>query len=320
MFGPLGQIIVLIGLTSGLRALGRWLGPQRSGLLMGLPSTTALVLLGCGLERGLDEATLAAEACLVGLVAAAMLPVVFVRAAAAGWPLPRAVGAAVLGYFLVASSLWWLPGLGPAGCVAGALVGVIVACRVASRSGPDRSENAARRPKARARLRLVVTRGAVPALYVVVIRALRWLAGTSWSGRFITFPGGSLALLIATHVEEGPVTASRLAAAMPSGSFATLAFLAAFRFTGPQLGLAWGTLAGYLAALSALILVGSLVRTSRRGDESAAPSTAWIAVHMTLGGRSGSFRADPAVWRWFTPVRRPAVARQFAPRLECLVG
>ena len=41
MIGPLVQITVMVGLTHGFRALERLVGPRRSGLLMGLPSTTS---------------------------------------------------------------------------------------------------------------------------------------------------------------------------------------------------------------------------------------------------------------------------------------
>ena len=321
MIGPLGQIVMLIALTSALRALGRLVGPGRSGLLMGLPSTTAVVLVGCGIERGLGEATLAAEACLAGLVAAAMFPVVFARGIEAGWKLHRVVVVAVLSYLVIASGLWWLPALGPLGCVTGAVVGVLLACRVARRSDTQGSAEAPAVLRApRGRFRLVGTRGVVPVVYVAVIRALRWFAGPGWSGRFITFPGGSLALLIATHVEEGPTTAIRLAAAMPGGSFATLAFLAAFRCTGPQFGLGWGTLAGYVAAIVALLSTGWLVRESEQAGERANVTTAWIAVRMNRAGRPGWLRIDPAMWDWFTPARRPTTPRRFAPGLECLAG
>jgi hypothetical protein len=324
MFGPLGQIVMLIGLTSGLRALGRLVGPRRSGLLMGLPSTTALVLLGCGLERGLDEATVAAEACLGGLVAAATLPLAFGHAVEAGWRLPRAVGAAVLGYLLVALGLWWLPGLGAARCVAAATLGVVVVCRLARRHRRDNEVESEPPPPAGtagARIRLIATRGGVPTIYVVVIRTLRWLAGPSWSGRFITFPGGSLALLIATHVEAGPATSRRLAAAMPTGSLATLAFLAVFRFAGPVIGLGWGTVVAYMAALTALVTIDSVIGPCRPAAGDAVRRSAhWIAVRMPRSGRVGFLRADAAAWGWFVRQRRPASVRQFAPRLECLAG
>ena len=43
MFGPLLQIVMQVGLTHGVRALGGRVGPRTGGLLMGVPSTTALV-------------------------------------------------------------------------------------------------------------------------------------------------------------------------------------------------------------------------------------------------------------------------------------
>jgi hypothetical protein len=220
----------------------------------------------------------------------------------------------------VALGLWWLPGLGPAGCVVAATVGVVVVCRLAGRArSDDAPEPLAPRRTARAGVRRLATRGGVPALYVALIRTVRWLAGPGWSGRFITFPGGSLALLIATHVEAGPATSRRLAAAMPSGSFATLAFLAVFRFAGPPLGLGWGTVVAYTAALVVLVFVEVLVRPCLPAAGDAVSRTAlWFAVRVALSGRVGSLRADPAASGWFTPARRPRSARRFAPGLECL--
>ncbi len=93
MIAPLMQMAVLVAMTHGFRVAGRWVGPRRGGLLTGLPSTTALVLVGCGLERGVDEAVVAAEACLVGLVAAAALfPLAYAEGGGGGLAVPRGGG------------------------------------------------------------------------------------------------------------------------------------------------------------------------------------------------------------------------------------
>ncbi|MFO0907261.1 MAG: hypothetical protein U0794_02685 [Isosphaeraceae bacterium] len=179
------------------------------------------------------------------------------------------------------------------------------------------------------RLRCLATRAAVPAIYVVVIRSLRWLAGPGWSGRFVTFPGGSLALLIATHVEAGPASARRLAAAMPSGSFGTLAFLTVFRHSGARLGLAGATLAGYAAALLTLLTIETTldgVRALRRRHPQLLV-VEWTALGqrfqdgLAAGRRLPWWRLDPALWAWPIPVGDRRIAtRRFAPGLECLAG
>ena len=133
MFGLLLQMAIAVVTTHGVRALGRKVGPRRGGLLMGLPSTTALVLVGFGLREGAGEAATASEACLASLLAAAAVPLAYAKAAAAGWRWPAASGAAMAGYTATAAALWWLPSTGATGCVAAALLGLAFACQLARR-------------------------------------------------------------------------------------------------------------------------------------------------------------------------------------------
>ena len=83
--------------------------------MLGLPSTTAIVLCGTGLERGLDESLRMAEAGMLGLVAAVTLPVVYALAAAKRRQLPVATCAAVAGYLAIATAMSLLPSVGPLG-------------------------------------------------------------------------------------------------------------------------------------------------------------------------------------------------------------
>lgn len=224
---------------------------------MGLPSTTAVVLVGCGLERGLDEAAVAAEACLVGLIAAATLPLAYTRAAAAGWRWPAATAAAVASYVAVAAGLWWLPKPGAGGCVAMAAAGLVVTCQLARKTRPvEPTVSVRRRPISLAGQ--LACRTAIPAGYFLMIRVLRSLAGAGFAGRFITFPGGSLAVLVTTHLESGPGHACRMASAMPTGGLGMLAFLTVFRFGCTGLGLGWGTASGFAAALATLAAIGAI--------------------------------------------------------------
>jgi hypothetical protein len=296
---------------------------------MGLPSATAVVLVGCGLERGLDEATRAAEACLIGLVASAAVPLVYAGAVRAGWRSPAAAAAAVGGYAAVAAALLWLPKPGAEGCVAVAAVGLAVACRLAAtlrlNDPPGRSHG---RPLPRPLL--FASRSAIPAGSFLVVRLLRALAGAGFAGRFITFPGGSLAVLVATHLEAGPETACRTAAAMPAGGLAMLAFLTCFRFGCPLLGLGPGTAAGFASALGALGLVGWLTgREAREVPQPVAPprTPTPSLVGRTAHGRPGSLRRDlaarylgrPSIFGRRTRTRDRR-RRRFSPRLETLAG
>ena len=75
---------VLFAWTRALREVGRRAGPHRIGLLLGLPSTTALALVACGHERGAGPAVVMADAGMLGLAAAVALPASYARAAEGG--------------------------------------------------------------------------------------------------------------------------------------------------------------------------------------------------------------------------------------------
>src|SRR5580704_6268422 len=112
MCGLLLKCAYLIVMIHGFRVLGRLAGPRLSGLALGLPSTTAIVLIVCGCERGSDSAILMAESSLLGLVAAVALPLAYAQAVRLGWQLPAALAAAVTGYLTVASGFGCLPAVG----------------------------------------------------------------------------------------------------------------------------------------------------------------------------------------------------------------
>jgi len=331
MIGYVVQTAVLVFFTHGFRAVAKRLGPRRGGLLTGLPTTTALMLVGCGLEYGVGAATAASEACLAGLVAAVSLPLAYARAVNGGRRVAEAAGAAVLGYLAVALGLWWLPGAGTSACVIVAGGGVLVVCRAAGRlpgQTPDRPDKL--RPISR-RWTLAY-RTAVPVVYCLAIRGLRVLAGTG-AGRFITFPGSSLAVLIATHLESGPDPAVRMASAMPVGGLGMLAFLAVFRFGSPALGLAWGTAAGYAAALAVLAAVNARQARSETPTTpagGAGPHSGSATGRSPVRRRSITRGARPAPGlrpdsHWGVGrgrLHRPARARRrrFAPKVEFLAG
>ncbi len=322
MTGPILQIAVLVGMTHVFRALANALGPRHSGLLMGLPTTTALVLVSCGAERGVDEAAIASEACLTGLVAASTLPLAYARAIGAGWNVPRSALAGVLGYLVVALGLWWVPSLGASGCVTVAALGLAGLCRLARRlrlkNKPD--STIAGRPVAR--VALMLGRTAIPVFYVLLIRTLRQLAGPVGAGRFVTFPGGSLAVLITTHLESGPGTAARMASAMPLGGLGMLAFLTVFRFACPAFGLGWGTAAGYASSIAVIFLIQRLTL-----HESAAASDRRLVSPLADRWRllihwaaRVSVRIDTPSPRIGRLARRSVgfPSRRFSPRFEAL--
>jgi hypothetical protein len=261
MCGLLLKCAALIVMIHGLRELGRRASPRWSGLALGLPSTTALVLVLCGCDQGTGAATEMAESSLLGLVAAVALPLAYVQAVRLGRRLPAALAAAIAGYFVVASSLGCLPPFGalPRLCIAAAAI-VAASYWAAWICTPIPAPQQGGSCGALPNRRTMVLRTVIPTFYVLILAVAEHLAGPGWAGLVSTFPSMSLVVLAVTHLEAGPAEASRIAQVLPPGNTSTLAFLVAFRFACPVIGLGWGMISGYAAALLALLAIEGLTR------------------------------------------------------------
>ena len=251
------RLAILVAMTHGFRALGRLAGPRWGGLVLGLPCSTAVLLIGYGLERGVEHAVGTAEGSLLGLVAAVAMPLVYAQALGSGWRLPGAISAAVGAYLVVAAGVSHAADGGAVGCLALSLMAVLTACHVAGRI---RVATERGRRCAPSRLWVLGCRMLVPMAYLWFVMTVQDSAGNLLAGLLSTFPGMSLTVLVVTHLEAGPVAASRLARALPPGNLSMISFLAVFRFGSPQLGLAWGTALGYAAALATLVVVERIFR------------------------------------------------------------
>jgi hypothetical protein len=329
MCGLIVKCAVLTVLIQVFRALGRCAGPRFSGLALGLPSTTAVVLIFCGCERGSLAATEMAESGLLGLVAAVSLPLAFTGCVRLGWPLWRAIGVSVGGYLVVAGTLGCLPAFGALPKVviaAAALLGA--ACWVRRGQKPDPPVSDVRIPLSR--VRTMVLRTATPVAYVVLLAIFERLAGPGWAGLVSTFPSLSLVVLVVTYLEAGAAESSRVAQVLPSGNSSTLAFLAVFRLICADAGVGWATFAGYGAAVAALLVIQhsvGLIELVREGAalvnpgralgrnvwRSAAEAPPWLrGLHVRLPGAH-----VPGVAR--NRVRpRLSHRRDFAPLVETL--
>lgn len=316
----LWKIALLAALTHGIRALGRIAGPQRGSLLLGLPSTTAVALVACGQASGIGVASEMAEASLSGLVAAVALPLVFAQAMARGRPLAWSVSAAVFVYLAVACGSVLVPDSGPAGRIAIATCAVLAACRWADRIAIGGNEATSITPS---RLRCLLLRTVVPAACLVAVTGLRELTGIRWAGLFSTFPGMTLAVLVVTYLESSPAEAGRMAKSLPSANFGMVAFIGAFRFGCPAVGLGWGTVCGYALAALTLFIVGGgvrrplprpvvddgVVRLKFKLKVRTQPHMVSLGAALTRGSRRHGFGPSPRGVR-------PGPCRRLAPLVE----
>ena len=179
-----------------------------------------------------------ADASLLGLIAAVSLPLAYAQAVRRGWGLPAALAGAIAAYVAIASAA----GLPPSRRIRPARLGVsfgsiLVASYLASRIGgpADAGPQRRRRDAGSALVRTVI-----PVVYVAIVGIVTSSAGPRWAGLVSTFPSMSAVVVAVTHLEAGAVEASRIARALPPANLSTAAFLAAFRFGCPVLGLGLG--------------------------------------------------------------------------------
>jgi hypothetical protein len=329
MCGLIVKCAVLTVLIQVFRALEKCAGPRFSGLALGLPSTTAVVLIFCGCEHGSLAATEMAESSLLGLVAAVSLPLAFTGSVRLGWPLWRAIGVSVGGYVVVAATLGCLPAFGALPKMMIAAAALLAAAHWVGRvKRPEPPGSDLGVPLSR--VRTLVLRTATPAAYVVLLAIFERLAGPSWAGLMSTFPSLSLVVLVVTYLEAGPAESSRVAQVLPCGNSSTLAFLAVFRLVCSEAGVGWATVAGYGAAVAALLVIqhseclielvreGAALVNPGRADgrnvwKSAAEAAPWLrGLHVRLPGAHVRGVARNRV--------RPRLShrRDFAPLVETL--
>jgi hypothetical protein len=257
MCGLLLKCAALIVIVHGFRVIGRIAGARWSGLALGLPSTTAIVLILCGSERGSPAAIDMADSSLLGIAAAVALPLVYAQAVRLGWCFPASFAAAVAGYLVIAIGVGCLPTVATLPRIGVASFAILAATHWARRIP---TPEGATKGASLSSFQAMAARTVIPAIYGLVLGVVQRMAGPSWAGLVSTFPSMSLVVLAVTHLEAGPAEASRIARVLPAGNTSTLAFLAAFRLISPAIGLGSGTIAGYSAALVALLIIEGFIR------------------------------------------------------------
>ncbi len=298
MSGHLGKILLMVVMTHGFRAMSRLWSPKWAGLALGLPCSTAVALIGCGSDRGVDDAVAMSSNSLLGLAGAVALPMAYAQAVLRGWKLPWAMLYSVATYLLVAvSASRILPGDGLTN-LGVAIIAVCVAMTLASRikiaHRPNLNQESGRFGGHAKLLRTLV-----PILCLFSSLLLGEFLGPEVAGLMSTFPGMTLTVLLLTHLETGSGSALRMARALPVGNLGMVAFLAAFRFGCPSFGLLWGSILGYASAFVVLILVILFQRVPEEGRD------AVFSRNRTHSQQDFARMGWPRKHRQFSPLLEP---------------
>ncbi len=257
-----GVLLLKLGLTPllivGVSLAGRRWGPLVSGWLVGLPLTSAPVVLFLALEQGQVFATQAAVGIMLGLISTAMFCLVYSRRAPhTRWPLCLGVSwAAVVAVPLVLRevqlSLW------PAAAL---VVGCLIVVRWAIPVPPAVPAEALPLPRWDIPARVVVA-----TTFVLALTAAADALGPQLSGLIAPLPIYATILAVFTHRLQGAPATQRLLRALVTGVFSTVLFYLVLALLLQPTGLlpAFGGATGAALGLHALSL--TLMRRAPAGS------------------------------------------------------
>lgn len=244
------KILVIVGLTHGLRWLSQKAGPHWGGLLAGLPSTSAVVLFFLACENGEEYATRAASSGALGLCAGSALALVFAWAVSNGRSLIFALAAAGVSFVGVAAVSPLVLSLAAPMPL---LLVISASCLLAAVA--QSTQSSAHTPISRsthAAWRGVILRTIIPTVCVLSVTMLSQRLGAIGAGLLGTFPCMLTSMLVVIALEDGVASAGRLAQSFPVGQLATLSFVILFGKLCPSLGVTVSLLVGYMAAVMTL--------------------------------------------------------------------
>jgi hypothetical protein len=250
--------IILAPLLIGAVSLaGRRWGPSIAGWLLGLPLTSAPVLLFLTLEQGPQFAARTARGCLLGLLAWAAFTIIYAWSCLKfNWWKSTLIG--WVAYFFVAAVVF------PVSLSAGwdfVLVGVVLAATLMVFPKIESFDEGAEPPKYDLWLRM-----ASATIIVVTITAIARLLGPTASGILTTFPAYSTILAVFSHRQHASAAVDVLKG-VTAGLYTAATFFIALYLTLPRLHLG---LAFLIAATGALLIqFSSLVYIRKNSQVSA---------------------------------------------------
>lgn len=272
------KIVVVVAVTHLARWIGHLAGPNWGGIILGLPISTALVLLFYAIDAGADFAMAAVDSGILGVGAAVGAAVAFVAMLARGANFTLSIIIAVGGYLAVAAVLQRMSIERTELRLLVSLACVTCAC-VAMRlvSAPVTTQ-----PRCCSVARSMILRTLTPVVCLLTVVGLKDFVGPQWAGLLSTFPSTFLSVAIVTNLESGRRAAFQLGQSFPAGNFSMIAFLACFGCIGGAFGFAAGFVAGYVAAAFVLFALrlgkegltnAGLQTTQHDGERPAADDT-----------------------------------------------
>jgi uncharacterized membrane protein (GlpM family) len=242
-------VVVLLSL------IAEWASPRIAGIASGYPLGAAISLYFIGLENGSGFAARSALFTAAGLAAT----IAFVGGYLLGIRLAEGRGR------LSSLACSVLPGLAAYGLAAWVLsylpvnwvsapVIAITAIFLAAWCF-RRIPNVAIRRKIRLGIGVALLRAAFAALVILAITTVAGAVGPRWAGLFSAFPITMLPLLVIVQFTYQPDHVKTIIKNVPRGLGSLIVYAMVVAASYPRLGIAWGTLLGYLAATLYLVML-----------------------------------------------------------------
>ncbi len=251
------KLILTPLLIVGVSLAGRRWGPMVSGWLVGLPLTSAPVVLFLALEQGPGFAAQAAVGILLGLISTGMFCLVYSRLAAGARPSISLLvsWAAVVAVPLLLSEV--RVSLLPAFAL---VVGCLIVMRWAIPVDPTDNAVALPLPRWDIPARVVLATG-----FVLALTAGAAALGPQLSGLIAPLPIYATILAVFTHRLQGAPAARRLLRALVTGAFSTALFYLLLALLLQPAGLVPAFATATVAALGLHALSLTLMRRAPAG-------------------------------------------------------
>ena len=244
--------IIVVVLLSLIAERG---GPRVAGIVSGYPLGAAISLFFIGIE--IDPAfaarsaifTAAGLSATVAFVGGYLLGLKAAEGRRRIWALLLALFPALAAYGLAA----WVLSVLPINRVSAPLIAItsmVLASRV-FRTIPDATIH----EKVQLGVAATLLRALFAALFILLITTAAQAVGPEWAGLFSAFPITMLPLLVIIQFSYQPAHVRTIIKNVPRGLGSLLAYALVVATTYSDLGVAWGTVLGYLAATLYLVVL-----------------------------------------------------------------
>lgn len=242
------KTVVSIVFVVVLSVIAEKVGPRAAGIISGYPLGVALSLCFIGLEVSPEFAarsavsTVSGLAAIVALVSGYLFGLKWAQGVSRSAGLAITTVAALAAYGVIATLLSLFPVYWPSAVLI-ALLSIALSGRF-FRTIPDIPiiQNV------RLGFTALMLRAVFAALAILAITAAAKIVGPTWAGLFSAFPSTMLPLLIIIQYTHQPAHVRTIIKNVPRGLQSMLIYVVLVAVTYDTLGIAWGTVIGYLAA------------------------------------------------------------------------